>query len=160
MCAHTQSFDCSIRAIPHSLTQPSWARRTLADVTTAEIDAIVAPFADKKEELTVTKDPYVLCFLCLRCICICDSACVLTEYICASIFPFASYISPFLARLRYAEIFHETYNNWESLQKDTQTFIGGSVPVGRDWDRAATNERMPRAPKPGQTGNIGRAIGW
>jgi hypothetical protein len=71
LCADTQSFECSIR-IPRSLNQPSWARRTLADVTTAEIDAIVAPFADKKEELTVTKDPYVARFSAFRCICICD----------------------------------------------------------------------------------------
>ncbi len=61
---------------------------------------------------------------------------------------------------RYAEIFHETYNNWESLQKDTQTFIGGVVPVGRDWDRSNMNLRMPNKPKPGQTGYIGRSIGW
>ena len=52
---------------PSDLTariQPSWARRTLADVSAAEIDAIVAPFADKQEELIVTKDPYVCLFVC------------------------------------------------------------------------------------------------
>ncbi len=27
----------------------------------------------------------------------------------------------------YAEIFHETYSQWESLTKDSQTFIGGVV---------------------------------
>lgn len=154
------------------LHQPAWARRTLADVTTAEIDAIVAPFADKKEELTVTKDPYVCSFFChgtisdvyvyivlrtgfvecfvfsITCVSFC-LMCALNFLCCVS-----------SRARRYAEIFHETYNNWESMQKDTQTFIGGSVPVGRDWDRAATNLRMPRAPKPGQTGNIGRSIGW
>lgn len=53
----------------------------------------------------------------------------------------------------YAEIFHETYTNYESLVKDTQTYVGGVVPVHRDWQRS--KQALPPRPKPGQTGSFG-----
>ena len=53
----------------------------------------------------------------------------------------------------YAEIFHETYTNYEQMQRDTQSFIGGTVAVDHDWQR--TVKQMPDKPKPGQTGGFG-----
>lgn len=90
--------------------QPKWKHTTLAEVTPEAVDAIVAPFADAADELTVTKDGY-------------------------------------------AEIFHETYNNYESIEKDTQSYIGGSVAVSHDWNRRV--KQMPKKPLRGQTGGMG-----
>ena len=54
----------------------------------------------------------------------------------------------------YAEIFHETYSQYESMQRDSQTFIGGVVPASRDWGRAH-NLKLPPTPVKGRTGEYG-----